>query len=78
MVTVLFLIIAFFRRKRFLPEDASRANKVLYYILNVPLTPVFGPILFEWLMKSKVNHKSSDDSGVLPPNILIPPSSPFL
>lgn len=75
MITALFLIIAFFRRKQFLPEEASRTDKMLYYFLNVPLTPIFGPILFDWIIKAKDSGKSSDKSGMIPPNILLPPFS---
>ena len=39
MITALFLIIAFFRRKRFLTESTCWADRILYYFLNVPLPP---------------------------------------
>ena len=59
MITALFLIIAFFRRKRFLTEDTCWADRILYYFLNVPLTPIFGPMLFTWIMNAR-NGGSSD------------------
>lgn len=66
MITALFLIIAFSRRKRFIRRDTFWADKVLYYFLNVPLTPVFGPILFTWIMNAR--DGGSSDSVAPPPD----------
>jgi hypothetical protein len=63
MIT-LFLIIAFFIRKKFLPENASREEKVMYYLFSVVLTPLFGPILIKNLYHSPIiEDKKSDDDG---------------
>ena len=56
MVTLLFILIAYAIRKRYLPEDATRGDKVLYYIFSVIATPLFGP----WFFKIIINSKPSD------------------
>jgi len=53
MVTLLFILIAYAIRKRYLPEDATREDKVLYYIFSVVATPLFGPMFFKKLIESK-------------------------
>lgn len=53
MVTLTFLIIAYAIRKRFLAEDASRGDKVLYYLFSVVMTPLIGPWFFKVLIESK-------------------------
>ncbi len=67
MIT-LFLIIAFFIRKKFLPENASREEKVMYYLFSVALTPLFGPFLIKNLYHSPiVEDKKSDDDVYVDP-----------
>lgn len=46
MVTLLFILIAFALRKRYLPEDSPVLLKLLYYGCFVMLTPVIGILLF--------------------------------
>lgn len=69
MITTLFLIIAYFRRKRFLSENTFWADKVSYYILNVALTPIFGPKVYTWLNKEASENDNAQQSGgcVMPP-----------
>lgn len=70
MVTLLFILIAYAIRKRFLPEDATRGDKILYYIFSVVLTPLLGPWVFKNLMESEPcsedEHKSSRCAGTYP------------
>jgi len=56
MVTLLFILIAYAIRKRYLPEDATRGDKALYYIFSVVMTPLVGP----WIFKIIINSKPSD------------------
>ena len=56
MVTLLFILIAYAIQKRYLPEDATRGDKVLYYIFSVVATPLLGP----WFFKIIINSKPSD------------------
>lgn len=63
MLTTLFLIIAFFRRRRFLSREMPTGAKVIYYILNVALTPVFGPWLFKMLNESKWVDRHDKNGG---------------
>lgn len=72
MVTTLFLIIAYLRRKQFLAPGTPTSNKALYYILNVPLTPIFGPILYTWITKSKNTNTPTD--SIAPPTTFTPHS----
>lgn len=53
MVTLTFLIIAYAIRKRFLAEDASRGDKVLYYLFSVTMTPLAGPWIYKMITESK-------------------------
>ena len=46
MVTLLFILIAYAIRKKYLPEDASRGDKLLYYLFCVFLTPLIGPWVY--------------------------------
>ena len=64
MVTLTFILIAYFIRKRFLPEDATRGDKFLYYIFSVVMTPLFGPRFFKSLIESKPSDPSEPSSGV--------------
>lgn len=54
MVTLLFILIAYAIRKRYLPEDAGGWEKLVYYSACVVATPVFGPKIHKWLMKPNV------------------------
>ena len=53
MVTLTFLIIAYAIRKRFLHEDTSRGDKMIYYIFSVCFTPLFGPWIYKFIVESK-------------------------
>jgi hypothetical protein len=64
MVTLLFILIAYAIRKRYLPEDATRGDKVLYYVFSVVATPLFGPWFFRKLMESKPADPNEPSSGV--------------
>jgi hypothetical protein len=59
MVTLTFILIAYLIRKRYLIEDSSTWDKILYYTFCVVLTPVLGP----WFMKKLTDHGNSDNSG---------------
>lgn len=74
MITTLFLIIAYFRRKRFLSENAFWADKMLYYILSVALTPYFGPKCYIWLNEESRkgdNHNHNGGCAMPPPNLFM-------
>lgn len=66
MVTLMFILIAYAIRKRFLPEDATRGDKVLYYIFSVVMTPLIGPFIFKILIESKSypNNDNEDHSVI--------------
>ena len=53
MVTLLFILIAYAIRKRYLPENASRVDQVIYYSFSVVMTPLFGPWLFKAFKESR-------------------------
>lgn len=55
MITLTFILIAYMIRKRFLSEDASGWEKVLYYSVSVVLTPLLGPWLFSKLSGSDLS-----------------------
>ena len=46
MVTALWLIIAYALRKRYLPDDASFKEKLVYYGCCVALTPLIALLFF--------------------------------
>ena len=66
MVTLLFIIIAYAIRKRFLPEGATRGDKVLYYALSVYMTPLLGPWFFKVIINSKPADPKEPSSTVWP------------
>ena len=47
MIILTFLLIAYLIRKKYLPEDATTWDKILYYAFSVVLTPLLGP----WFLK---------------------------
>jgi hypothetical protein len=61
MVTLLFLIIAYAIRKRFLPEDANRWDKLIYYSFCVVCTPLFGPRVYKWVAEPNPKDESNKD-----------------
>jgi len=65
MVTLLFILIAYAIRKRYLPEDATRGDKMLYYVFSVVATPLFGPWLFKKLIVESKPADPNEPSGVL-------------
>lgn len=66
MLTLTFLIIAYAIRKRFVPEGTSRADRVLYYVLSVVMTPLFGPWFFKMLIESKPADPEEPSSTIWP------------
>mgnify|MGYP000219874926 CR=1 FL=1 len=46
MITLVFILIAYALRKRYLPENPPVMLKVLYYGSFVVLTPIVGVIIF--------------------------------
>lgn len=58
MVTLLFILIAYAIRKKYLPEDATRGDKILYYALSVSMSPLLGPWIFKKLVEE---HRSPND-----------------
>ena len=50
MVALLFILIAYAIRKRYLPEDAGGWERLTYYSVCVIATPLFGPKVYKWLM----------------------------
>ena len=66
MVTLTFLIIAYAIRKRFLPEDATRADRVLYYVFSVCFTPLIGPWFYKILAETEPAKPNETSSGVFP------------
>jgi hypothetical protein len=47
MITLTFILIAYFIRKKYLPEDATRGERVFYYIMCVVATPLLGPLVYK-------------------------------
>ena len=69
MVTLLFILIAYAIRKRYLPEDASKLEIAIYYAFSVTMTPLFGPWLYKKLANcSQYDNKKSDDYGYIIPD----------
>jgi len=73
MVTLTFLIIAYAIRKRFLPEDANRWDKLIYYSFCVVCTPLFGPWIYKWVIEPNPkddSNKDDDCCGYIYPDFL--------
>lgn len=66
MVTLTFILIAYLIRGRFLPEEATRGDKVLYYAASIVMTPIFGPWFFKILIESKSSDRHEPGSHVFP------------
>lgn len=64
MVTLLFILIAYMVRKRFLSEDATRGDKVLYYCFSVVMTPLIGPWFYKMLIESEPEDNHRPGSGI--------------
>lgn len=62
MITLTFILIAYLIRGRFLPEEATRSDKVLYYVASVVMTPLIGP----WFFKGLISSKSADPNSPSP------------
>ena len=58
MITLTYLLIAYLMRRRFMADDTPRADRVLYYLFSVVMTPLLGP----WVWKVIVSSKVEDDS----------------
>jgi len=67
MVAVLFIIIAFAIRRRFVAEGAKWYDKAFYYGLSVVFTPLFGPWIYRILYGSEPCADSEHRSGIFPP-----------
>ena len=71
MVTLTFLIIAYAIRKRFLAEDAGGWEKLIYYSVCVVTTPLFGPMVYKWLVSPNPgNDNDKDGYGYTYPGFL--------
>ncbi len=57
MIILTFLLIAYLIRKKYLPENATTWDKILYYVFSVVLTPLLGP----WFLK-KLTAESNKQS----------------
>ena len=66
MITLTFILIAYVIRKRFLYEDASFGDKVMYYGFSVIMTPIFGPWFFKKLIDSKPADPNKKSTGIFP------------
>ena len=66
MVTLLFILIAYAIRKRYLPEDASRGDKALYYVFSVVMTPLIGPWVFKVSKEAGPPDSNNPSTGVFP------------
>jgi len=66
MVTLLFILIAYAIRKRYLPEAASRMDKIIYYSFCVVMTPLFGPWLFKFFKESRSAGSDSPEDVIWP------------
>lgn len=61
MITLTFILIAYFIRKKHLPEDASILEKAIYYSVCVLVTPLFGPKVFKWLVSPNPDDKDQKE-----------------
>jgi len=66
MVTLLFILIAYAIRKRYLPEEATYGDKLIYYAASIVLTPLLGPYFFKILVDSKSSDDHKPGSHVFP------------
>lgn len=61
MVTLIFLLIAYSIRHKFLQRDTPRADKILYYVFSVFMTPIFGPWIYKMIAESKAMSKEEEE-----------------
>lgn len=64
MIT-LSLIIAYLLRNKFVPKNAARADKIIYYVCCVGLTPIFGPLFFKILIESPIENRKPGESRTM-------------
>ncbi len=53
MITLIFLLIAYCIRNKYLSENARWYDKVFYYVVSVVLTPLVGPWFYKMCQTSK-------------------------
>ena len=68
MIQILFIIIAFALRHKFLPEDAPVLMKVFYYGANAVISPLLALPFFKW-----INSQLPSDSDEPNTNIFANP-----
>jgi hypothetical protein len=66
MITLIFLLIAYCIRNKYLSENARWYDKVLYYVSCVFLTPLFGPWFYKLLTEGRPADPDEEDSDVYP------------
>jgi hypothetical protein len=66
MLTITFLIIAHLMRHKYLDATTVRSDRLAYYVMSVVLTPLFGPLLWKSLVKSKAADPREPSTGVFP------------
>ncbi len=66
MITLTFLFIAYLMRRRFMADDTPRADRVLYYLFSVVMTPLLGPWFFKVLVNSKTADPNKPNKGIFP------------
>ncbi len=64
MIT-LSLIIAYLLRNKFVPKNAARADKIIYYVCCVGLTPILGPFFFKILIESPIEDRKPGESRTM-------------
>lgn len=63
MFTLLWIIIAYALRKKYLPEEANWVAGLVYYIASSMFTPIIGIPLFRWMLRNGVFAVDYDDDG---------------
>ena len=66
MHVIIFIIIAYALRHRFLDEDDGKWGEILYYGLSAAWTPLIGIPLFVMIKKSKWTSGDNYDGGCNP------------
>lgn len=66
MHIIVFIIIAYALRHRYLDEDDGKWGKILYYGLSAAWSPLIGIPLFNMMKKSKWTSDEGDGGGCNP------------
>lgn len=61
MVVLVFLLIAYSIRHKFLRENTPNADKALYYAFCVFMTPLFGPWVYKMIVESKIMSREEEE-----------------